>query len=183
MRICSFLPSATEMIAELGFIDSLVGVSEECRWPPEVIGKPIVTAARIDPSKMSSLEIDEAVRASVREGRSRSALPRRCRGRGRLLLPASSASRCRRPAARSPDPSRCRARSGAAGDPAGDSSSSARSRSSVSRSLSPVRLSASLGEIEPRFGAPRPAVRREGIRNDATSGPATVARSSRRPVG
>src|SRR6266480_2913895 len=70
MRICSFLPSATEMIAELGFIDSLVGVSEECRWPPEVIGKPVVTAARIDPSSMSSLEIDEAVRASVREGRS-----------------------------------------------------------------------------------------------------------------
>ena len=70
MRICSFLPSATEMIAELGFIDSLVGVSEECRWPPEVIGKPIVIAARIDPSSMSSLEIDEAVRASVREGRS-----------------------------------------------------------------------------------------------------------------
>jgi iron complex transport system substrate-binding protein len=58
------------MIAELGFIDSLVGVSEECRWPPEVVGKPIVTAARIDPSSMSSLEIDEAVRASVRDGRS-----------------------------------------------------------------------------------------------------------------
>ena len=48
------------MIAELGFIDSLVGVSEECRWPPEVVGKPVVTAARIDPSSMSSLEIDEA---------------------------------------------------------------------------------------------------------------------------
>ena len=70
VRICSFLPSATEIIAELGLIDSLVGVSEECRWPPEVIGKPVVTAARIDPSSMSSLEIDEAVRASVRDGRS-----------------------------------------------------------------------------------------------------------------
>ena len=70
MRICSFLPSATEIIAELGLIDSLVGVSEECRWPGEVIGKPVVTAARIDPSGMSSLEIDEAIRASVREGRS-----------------------------------------------------------------------------------------------------------------
>ena len=70
MRICSFLPSATEMIAELGFIDSLVGVSGECRWPPEVIGKPVVTAARIDGSSTSSLEIDEAVRASVRDGRS-----------------------------------------------------------------------------------------------------------------
>jgi iron complex transport system substrate-binding protein len=70
VRICSFLPSATEIVAELGFVDSLVGVSEECRWPQEVVGKPVVTAARIDPARMSSLEIDEAVRASVRDGRS-----------------------------------------------------------------------------------------------------------------
>lgn len=70
MRICSFLPSATEMIAELGLVDSLVGVSEECRWPPGVVGKPVVTAARIDPSRMTSLAIDEAVRTSVRDGRS-----------------------------------------------------------------------------------------------------------------
>ena len=70
MRICSFLPSATEIVADLGFVDALVGVSEECRWPPEVMGKPVVTAARIDPARMSSLEIDEAVRASVRDGRS-----------------------------------------------------------------------------------------------------------------
>jgi iron complex transport system substrate-binding protein len=70
VRICSFLPSATEIVCELGFIDSLVGVSEECRWPPAVIGKPVVTAARIDPSSLSSLEIDEAVRRSLRDGRS-----------------------------------------------------------------------------------------------------------------
>ena len=70
VRICSFLPSATEIVAELGLSGSLVGVSEECRWPPEVVGKPVVTAARIDPATMSSLEIDEAVRASVRDGRS-----------------------------------------------------------------------------------------------------------------
>jgi iron complex transport system substrate-binding protein len=70
MRICSFLPSATEIIAELGLIDSLVGVSDECRWPPEVIGKPVVTATRVDPASMSSVAIDESVRAAVREGRS-----------------------------------------------------------------------------------------------------------------
>ena len=70
MRICSFLPSATEIIAELGLLDSLVGVSEECRWPPEVVGRPVVTAARIDPASMSSVEIDEVVRASIRDGRS-----------------------------------------------------------------------------------------------------------------
>jgi iron complex transport system substrate-binding protein len=70
MRVCSFLPSATEIIAELGLVDSLVGVSAECRWPPEVIGKPVVTAARIDSATLSSLEIDRAVRNSVRDGRS-----------------------------------------------------------------------------------------------------------------
>ena len=40
------MPSATEIIADLGLVDSLVGVSDECRWPPEVVGKPVVTAAR-----------------------------------------------------------------------------------------------------------------------------------------
>ena len=70
MRICSFLPSATEIVCELGFSDSLVGVSEECRWPPSVVGKPVVTAARIDPSSLTSLEIDEAVRKSLFDGRS-----------------------------------------------------------------------------------------------------------------
>jgi iron complex transport system substrate-binding protein len=69
VRICSFLPSATEIICELGFLDSLVGVSEECRWPSDVVGKPVVTAARIDPSSLSSLEIDEQVRSSLRDGR------------------------------------------------------------------------------------------------------------------
>lgn len=58
------------MIAQLGLLDSLVGVSEECRWPPEVIGKPVVTAARIDPAALTSLEIDQAVRDSVKDGSS-----------------------------------------------------------------------------------------------------------------
>jgi iron complex transport system substrate-binding protein len=58
------------MIAQLGLIDSLVGVSDECRWPPEVVGKPIVTAAKIDPSTLSSLEIDQAVRDSLAAGAS-----------------------------------------------------------------------------------------------------------------
>jgi iron complex transport system substrate-binding protein len=70
MRICSLLPSATELVAQLGLIDSLVGVSDECRWPAEVVGKPIVTAAKIDPSTLSNLEIDDAVRASLADGAS-----------------------------------------------------------------------------------------------------------------
>ena len=47
MRICSLLPSATEIVAELGLVKSLVGISEECDWPPEVRGLPVVTASRV----------------------------------------------------------------------------------------------------------------------------------------
>jgi len=76
MRICSLLPSASEIIAELGHLDSLVGVSDECRWPAEVVGKPVVTAARIDPSALTSQEIDLAVRASLEDGASLYAVDR-----------------------------------------------------------------------------------------------------------
>jgi len=70
VRVCSLLPSATEIVADLGLADSLIGVSAECRWPPEVIGKPIVTAARLDSKTLSDLEIDAAVRAATADGRS-----------------------------------------------------------------------------------------------------------------
>jgi iron complex transport system substrate-binding protein len=70
VRVCSLLPSATEIIADLGLIDSLVGVSEECRWPEEVIGKPIVTTARIDSANLPSAEIERIVQGSVGDGHS-----------------------------------------------------------------------------------------------------------------
>jgi iron complex transport system substrate-binding protein len=68
-RICSLLPSATEIVADLGRVDSLVAVSEECKWPAAVQGKPRATAARIDSGKLSSAEIDRVVRASIGDGR------------------------------------------------------------------------------------------------------------------
>jgi iron complex transport system substrate-binding protein len=70
VRVCSLLPSATEIVADLGLADSLVGVSAECQWPPEVIGKPIVTAARLESHTLSDLEVDAAVRAAIADGRS-----------------------------------------------------------------------------------------------------------------
>jgi iron complex transport system substrate-binding protein len=70
VRICSLLPSATEIVADLGLIDSLVGVSEECAWPPEVRSKPRVTAAKIDSRSLSSAQIDRAVRDSIGDGQS-----------------------------------------------------------------------------------------------------------------
>jgi iron complex transport system substrate-binding protein len=68
MRICSLLPSATEIVAELGLVESLVGVSEECDWPPEVRRLPVVTASRVDTPRLTSLEIDKAVREAIGDG-------------------------------------------------------------------------------------------------------------------
>jgi len=69
MRICSLLPSATEIVASLGLADSLVAVSEECDWPPRVRELPVVTASRVDTNRLSSLEIEQAVRETISDGR------------------------------------------------------------------------------------------------------------------
>jgi iron complex transport system substrate-binding protein len=61
MRIVSFLPSATDIIAELGLLDSLVGISDDCNWPLDVAAKPLVARTRIDVSKLSAAEIDRIV--------------------------------------------------------------------------------------------------------------------------
>jgi len=68
MRICSLLPSATEIVADLGLAESLVGVSEECDWPPAVRELPVVSASRVDTTRLSGVEIDDAVRRAVRDG-------------------------------------------------------------------------------------------------------------------
>jgi iron complex transport system substrate-binding protein len=73
-RICSLLPSATEIVAELGLVDCLVGVSEECDWPPAVRALPVVTRSRVDSSSLSAREIDAGVRAALRTGESLYAL-------------------------------------------------------------------------------------------------------------
>ncbi len=67
-RICSLLPSATEIIADLGLEDRLVGVSAECRWPGNVIGKPVVSSARVDTAALTSMQIDELVCDSTKDG-------------------------------------------------------------------------------------------------------------------
>jgi iron complex transport system substrate-binding protein len=68
-RICSLLPSATEIVGSLGLTDALVAVSEECDWPPQVRALPVVTASRVDTRRLSGLEIDRAVRDALRDGR------------------------------------------------------------------------------------------------------------------
>lgn len=65
MRICSFLPSGTEILYALGLGDAVVGVSHECDYPPDARHKPIVVRTVIDAERASSEEIDQAVRASL----------------------------------------------------------------------------------------------------------------------
>lgn len=64
MRICSLIPSATEMVFALGMGDSLVGVSHECDYPAAAAKLPKVTSSRI-PSGLSGAEIDKAVTAAL----------------------------------------------------------------------------------------------------------------------
>ncbi|MBV8939668.1 MAG: cobalamin-binding protein [Alphaproteobacteria bacterium] len=70
LRIVSFLPAATEMVAELGLEDALVGISDECDWPPSIRNRPVVTKSVLHTALMPPAETDDAVRRHLAEGRS-----------------------------------------------------------------------------------------------------------------
>jgi iron complex transport system substrate-binding protein len=74
MRIVSLLPSATEIVCALGLGDELVGVTHECDWPPEVIGKPVVTRDTHDLHELPSADIHNLVSAAMHGGSSLYAL-------------------------------------------------------------------------------------------------------------
>ena len=60
-RIISFLPSATELIYELGAQERLFGVTHECNYPSDASNKPRVIESIFEPEKMSSQEIDDKI--------------------------------------------------------------------------------------------------------------------------
>jgi iron complex transport system substrate-binding protein len=64
-RIVSLLPSCTEIVCALGLEESLVGVTHECDYPPQVQSKPRLTASRISHETMTSAQIDHAVRTQL----------------------------------------------------------------------------------------------------------------------
>ncbi len=69
MRICSFLPSATEILFALGLGDSVVGVTFECDYPAEARSKAIVVYTKLPPG-LPEREIDRQVNEFSSQGRS-----------------------------------------------------------------------------------------------------------------
>lgn len=67
-RIVSFLPSATEIACALGLADSIVGITHECDYPPEIKSKPVVVRNVLPIEQMSQSEIDRAVAERMRAG-------------------------------------------------------------------------------------------------------------------
>ena len=61
MRICSLLPSATEIVYALGLGDQVVGVSHACDYPPDARSKPVVSQSVRQFSNLSSDEIDAII--------------------------------------------------------------------------------------------------------------------------
>jgi len=69
MKICSLLPSATEILFALGLGDSVAGVSHECDFPPQARGKPVLIRSRVD-VEAGAGEIDTQVREFLDRGES-----------------------------------------------------------------------------------------------------------------
>jgi iron complex transport system substrate-binding protein len=66
-RVVSLLPAATEIVAALGALHTLVGVTHECDFPPAVAQLPRLTTSAVD-RDASSPAIDAAVRALASSG-------------------------------------------------------------------------------------------------------------------
>lgn len=69
MRVCSLLPSATEILFAIGLGDSVAGVTHECDFPPEAARRPALIRPRVDPTAAPA-EIDRQVTALVSRGES-----------------------------------------------------------------------------------------------------------------
>ena len=68
MRICSFLPSATEMVYDLGLQDQLYGVTHESDYPPEARDKPHVVHSVFEGQEPTSGEISRVIAERLKEG-------------------------------------------------------------------------------------------------------------------
>ena len=71
MKICCLLPSGAEILWALGLADGVIGVSDLCDYPPEILKtKPIVSRSKVDPAVMSSEEVEAALNGILSRGES-----------------------------------------------------------------------------------------------------------------
>ena len=69
MRICSFLPSATEIVYVLDLQEDLHGVTHECDFPPQARTKPqVVRSVFKEGEQPSSAEISKVISERLAEG-------------------------------------------------------------------------------------------------------------------
>lgn len=61
-KIISFLPSATEILFEIGLDDELKGVTHECTYPIKASSKPQIIYPSFDVNSLNSSEIDKKIR-------------------------------------------------------------------------------------------------------------------------
>jgi iron complex transport system substrate-binding protein len=65
VKICSFVPGATEVIAALGFADQLVGISHECDFPASIRHVPVMIEPMVGQDWTDSATIDRQVKELV----------------------------------------------------------------------------------------------------------------------
>ncbi len=70
MKICSLLPSGTEILFALGLGEQIVGVSDLCNYPPEASSKHVVSRSKIDVEVLTSDQVEEMVQRLLSTGES-----------------------------------------------------------------------------------------------------------------
>jgi iron complex transport system substrate-binding protein len=70
LKICSLLPSATEIVFALGLGDQLVAVTHECDFPPEAAGLAVVTRSTLDHGTRDSHAIHQHISQALHDGSS-----------------------------------------------------------------------------------------------------------------
>ena len=68
MKICSLLPSGTEILFALGLGDQIIGLTDLCDYPAEAREKRIVCRSKIDVSALSSEQVEEMMHQILASG-------------------------------------------------------------------------------------------------------------------
>ena len=66
-RIVSLLPAATEIVAALGLMDDVIGVSHECDFPDAANQRARITHCPVHNAGLASRDVDEWVRRALRD--------------------------------------------------------------------------------------------------------------------